>query len=71
MPMYANANSCVDSVNTEGGRDPASRLTQTADKMRERATSAKTDKKKQERLRKQRREIGPEQTLYSDCQRER
>ena len=30
--MYASANSCVDKLNTEGGRDPASRLTQTADK---------------------------------------
>ena len=35
-----SANSCVDSLNTEGIRDPASRLTQTADKRRERATPA-------------------------------
>ena len=49
-----NDNSCVDRVNTEGGRDPASRLTQIADKRRERATPAETDEQKQERLRKQR-----------------
>ena len=29
--MYASANSCVDRLNTEGGRDPASRLAQIAD----------------------------------------
>ena len=29
----ASANSCVDRPNAEGGRDPASRLTQTADRM--------------------------------------
>ena len=49
-----NDNSCVDRVNAEGGRDPASRLTQIADKGRERATPAETDEKKQERLRKRR-----------------
>ena len=27
MSMYASANSCIDRRNTEGGRDPASRLT--------------------------------------------
>ena len=43
LPMYASANSCVDRLNTEGGRDPASQLTQTADKRRERAMLAKTD----------------------------
>ena len=70
MSMYANANSCVDRLNTEGSRDSVSQLTQTADKRREQATPAETDKKKkkQERLRKQRRETGPEQMLYSDCQ---
>ena len=30
--MYASANSGVDKLNTEGGRDPASRLTQIAKK---------------------------------------
>ena len=50
----ASANSCVDRVNTEGSRDPASWLTQTADKRRERAMPAETDKQKQERLRKRR-----------------
>ena len=49
-----NDNSCVDRMNTEGGRDPASRLTQIPDKGSERATPAETDEKKQERLRKQR-----------------
>ena len=51
--MYASANSCVDRLNT-GGRDPASRLTQTA----ERATPAETNEQKQGRLRKWRRETG-------------
>ena len=46
MSMYANANSCVDRLNTEGSRDPVSRLTQTADKRREQATPAETDEKK-------------------------
>ena len=41
--MYASANSCVDRLNTEGGRDPVSRPTQTADKRRERATPAETN----------------------------
>ena len=36
MSMYASANSCVDRLNTESGRDPASRLTQRgANKRRE------------------------------------
>ena len=48
-----NDNSCVDRVNTEGGRDPASRLTQIADKGRERAKPAETEEIKQERLKKQ------------------
>ena len=56
MSMNASASSCVDRLNTEGGRDPASRLTQTANKRRERATLAETDKQKQERLRKRRRD---------------
>ena len=55
MSMYASANSCVDRLNTEGSKDPASRLTQTADKRRERATLAETDNQMEERLmRKQR-----------------
>ena len=58
MSMYASASSCVDRLNTELGRDPASRLTQIADKGRERATPAEKDKQKQERLKKRRREIG-------------
>ena len=66
MSMYARVNSFADRLNTEGGRDPASRLTQAADKRKERATLAETDEQKQERLRKSRREI--EQTLCSDCQ---
>ena len=61
--VYASANSCLDRLNMEGGRDPASRLTQTADKRRERATPAETDEQKQERLRKQRREIGADALL--------
>ena len=32
MSMYASANSCVDRLITKGSRDPASGLTQTADK---------------------------------------
>ena len=58
MSMYASASSCVDRLNTELGRDPASRLTQIADKGKERATPAEKDKQKQERLKKRRREIG-------------
>ena len=58
MSMYASASSCVDRLNTELGRDPVSRLTQIADKGRERATLAEKDKQKQERLKKRRREIG-------------
>ena len=63
MSMYASASSRVDSLNTEDGRDPASRLTQIADKRRERATQAETDEQKQERLRKWRREIGADDLL--------
>ena len=44
-------------LNTEGSRDPSSRLTQAADKRREQATPAGTHEQKQERLRKQWREI--------------
>ena len=65
--MYASANSCVDRLNTEGSRDPASRLTHIADKRRERTTLAETDEQKQERLKKWRREIGADQ-LCSGCQ---
>ena len=54
--MYPSANSCVDRLNTEGGRDSASGVIQTADKRRKGATPAETltaDKQKQrERLRK-------------------
>ena len=46
MSMHASANSCVDRLNAEGGRDPASRLTQIADKRRERVTPEKTDEEK-------------------------
>ena len=42
MSTYASANSCVDRLNTEGGRDPASQLTQNADKRREQVTPAET-----------------------------
>ena len=35
-----SANSCVGWLNTEGRRDPASRLTQTANKRRERVTAS-------------------------------
>ena len=58
MSMYASANSCVDRLNTEGGRDPDSRLTQIVNKRRERATEEETDEQKQERLRKRRRDTG-------------
>ena len=50
VSMYASANSCVGRLNTEGDRDPASRLTQIADKRREQAKPAETDKQKQERF---------------------
>ena len=63
MSMYASANSCVDKLNTEGGRDPASWLTQIANKRRERATPEETDEKKQERLRKRRRDVGADALL--------
>ena len=63
MSMYASANSCVDKLNTEGGKDPASRLTHIADKRRERATPAETDEQKPEKLKKQRREIGADALL--------
>ena len=43
LAMYASANSCVDRLITEGGRDAASGLTWTADKRREGATPAETD----------------------------
>ena len=46
MSMHASPNSCVDRLNTEGGRDPASRLTQIADKRREQVTPEKTDEEK-------------------------
>ena len=69
-------NSCVDTerLNTQGSRDPASRLTQIADKRREWAKPAETDEQKQERLTKRRREIGadpllnlPMQTCQHEC----
>ena len=50
MSMYASANSCVDRLNTESARDPASRLIQTTDKRREQATPAETDYQKEESL---------------------
>ena len=50
ISMYATANSCVDRLDTEGGRDPTSRLTNTADKRRKRTTPAETNEQKQERL---------------------
>ena len=52
MPMHASANSCVDRLNREGGRDFASRLTQMVDKRRERVTLAKTDMQKQKKVEK-------------------
>ena len=63
MSMYARVNRFADRLNTEGGRYPASQLTQAADKRRERATPAETDEQKQERLRKWRREIGADTLL--------
>ena len=77
MSIYASANSFVDRLNTEGGRDPASWLTQTADKRREWATPADTNEQKQERLRKRRREMGADALLrlpikeMRTCQHER
>jgi len=41
--MYATDNSCVDRLNTEGGRDP---LTQTGDKRRERVMPAEKNEEK-------------------------
>ena len=63
MSMYASANSCVDRLITEGSRDPASGLTQIADKRREGVTPAETDEQKQEMLRKWTREIGADALL--------
>ena len=57
MSMYARVNSFADRLNTEGGRDPASRLIQTADKWKEQAMPVETVEQKQERLRKSRRKI--------------
>ena len=65
--MYASANSCVDRLNIEGVRDPASRLTQIADKEGT-SDAAETDEQKQERLEKRRREIGADLALCSACQ---
>ena len=39
----ASAKSCVDRLNAEGGRDPASRLTQTADR-REGTSNVRRDR---------------------------
>ena len=75
--MQVLPNSCVDRLNTEGSRDPASRLTQTADKRRERVMPAETDEQKQEMLRKRRRETRADALLRLPieemriCQRER
>ena len=44
----ASANSCVDKLNTEGGKDPASWLILTAYKRRERAMPTDSDEQKQE-----------------------
>ena len=77
MSMYARVNSFPDRLNTEGSRDPASRLTQAADKRKERAMPVETVEQKQERLRKSRREIGADTLLrlpmeeMRTCQRER
>ena len=46
MSMYARVNSFADRLNTEGGRDPASRLTQAADKWKEQATPVETVEQK-------------------------
>ena len=43
-----STNSCVDRLNTEGGKDPASRLTQTSEKRREQAMQAETNEQKQD-----------------------
>ena len=63
MSMYVTDNSCVDRLNTEGSRDPASLLTQTADKRREGVMPAEKNEEKQERLRKRRRETGADTLL--------
>ena len=63
MSMYATDNSCVDRLNTEGGRDPASLLTQTGEKRRERVMLAEKNEEKQESGGERQ-----EQTLYSDSQ---
>ena len=70
MSMYASTNSCVDRLNTESGRDPASQLTQIADKRRERATPAETDEQKQERLEERNKGRHSTQTANGTCQRE-
>ena len=72
MSMYGKPNSCVN--RTEGVRDPASQLTQTANKRRERATPAETDEQKQERLRKRRSRCSAQTANgrgMRTCQRER
>ena len=63
MSMYTSTNSCVDRLITKDGRDPASGLTQTADKRREGVTPEEADEQKQEMLRKQTREIGADALL--------
>ena len=50
--MHASANSCVDRLNREGGRDFDSWLTQTVDKRRERVMLEKTDMQKQKKVEK-------------------
>ena len=46
MFMYVSTNSCVDRLNTEGSRDSASWMTQTADKRRKHTMPAETDEQK-------------------------
>ena len=53
----ASATSCVDRLSAEGGRDPASRLTQPADR-REGTSDVRRDRRAKAGLRKRRREIG-------------
>ena len=72
MSVYGKTNSCVN--RREGVRDPASWLTQTADKRRERATLAETDEQMQERLRKRRSRCSAQTANVRgmrSCQRER
>ena len=66
MFMYESGNHCEDGMNTEGCRDPASRLTQTVDKRRKRAMLAETDEQKHAgKVEKAEERDG---TRHSDCQ---